>query len=39
MIIIILTSFFKFEITNSVCYLSSRFVPVYTLQLGLCIYM
>ena len=30
---------FKFELTNSVCYLSSRFVPVYTLQLGLCIYM
>ena len=25
---------FKFELTNSVCYLSSRFVPVYTLQLG-----
>ena len=29
---------FKFELTNSVSYLSSRFVPVYTLQLGLCIY-
>ena len=30
---------FKFELTNSVCYVSSRFVPVDTLQLGLCIYM